>query len=78
MTGKGSQCSTPISLLHSVQHVFPPYYYSTLFDYSQTVWEVLLLVMPHIGHILSKLHLANRPQATLYALRKRLASLNST
>jgi NarL family two-component system response regulator LiaR len=31
----------------------------------------------HIGNILSKLHLANRTQAALYALRQGLASLNS-
>jgi NarL family two-component system response regulator LiaR len=30
----------------------------------------------HIGNILSKLHLANRTQAALYALRQGLASLN--
>ncbi|MBC8504051.1 MAG: response regulator transcription factor [Chloroflexi bacterium] len=31
----------------------------------------------HIGNILSKLHLANRTQAALYALRKGLASLDA-
>jgi NarL family two-component system response regulator LiaR len=30
----------------------------------------------HVGHILDKLHLANRTQATLYALREGLASLD--
>jgi len=30
----------------------------------------------HVGNILSKLHLANRTQAALYALKKGLASLN--
>jgi NarL family two-component system response regulator LiaR len=30
----------------------------------------------HVGHILDKLHLANRTQAALYALREGLASLN--
>jgi NarL family two-component system response regulator LiaR len=30
----------------------------------------------HLGNILSKLHLANRTQAALYALRQGLASLN--
>jgi len=35
-------------------------------------------VRTHVGNILSKLHLANRTQAALYALRKGLASLNST
>jgi len=29
----------------------------------------------HVGSILAKLHLANRTQATLYALREGLASL---
>ena len=32
-------------------------------------------VRTHVSHILSKLHLANRVQATLYALREDLASL---
>ena len=32
-------------------------------------------VRTHVSHILSKLHLANRVQATLYALREGLASL---
>ncbi|MCG8352515.1 MAG: response regulator transcription factor [Chloroflexales bacterium] len=31
----------------------------------------------HVGNILNKLHLANRTQATLYALREGLASLNT-
>lgn len=31
----------------------------------------------HVSHILSKLHLANRVQATLYALREDLASLDN-
>jgi len=34
-------------------------------------------VRTHVSHILSKLHLANRVQATLYALREGLASLDS-
>ena len=34
-------------------------------------------VRTHISHILSKLQLANRVQATLYALREGLASLNN-
>ncbi|MGD9093305.1 MAG: response regulator transcription factor [Anaerolineales bacterium] len=34
-------------------------------------------VRTHVSHILSKLHLANRVQATLYALREGLASLES-
>ncbi len=34
-------------------------------------------VRTHISHILSKLHLANRVQAALYALRKDLASLEN-
>ena len=33
-------------------------------------------VRTHVSHILSKLHLANRVQATLYALREGLASLD--
>lgn len=33
-------------------------------------------VRTHIGNILNKLHVANRVQATLYALRKGLTSLN--
>jgi NarL family two-component system response regulator LiaR len=35
-------------------------------------------VRTYVGNILGKLHLANRTQAALYALRKGLASLNST
>ncbi len=35
-------------------------------------------VRNHVGNILNKLHLANRTQAALYALREGLASLNST
>jgi NarL family two-component system response regulator LiaR len=35
-------------------------------------------VRTHVGNILGKLHLANRTQAALYALRKGLASLDST
>ena len=35
-------------------------------------------VRTHIGNILSKLHLANRVQATLYALRKGLSSLDDS
>jgi NarL family two-component system response regulator LiaR len=31
----------------------------------------------HVGHILDKLHLANRTQAALYALRRGLADLGS-
>ena len=34
-------------------------------------------VRTHVSHILSKLHLANRVQATLYALREGLASLDN-
>jgi NarL family two-component system response regulator LiaR len=34
-------------------------------------------VRTHVSHILSKLHLANRVQATLYALREGLASLEN-
>jgi len=33
-------------------------------------------VRTHVSHILSKLHLASRTQATLYALREGLASLD--
>jgi NarL family two-component system response regulator LiaR len=32
-------------------------------------------VRTHVSHILSKLHLANRVQATLYALKEGLISL---
>ena len=39
-----------------------------------TIAEVT--VRTHVSHILSKLHLANRVQATLYALREDLASLD--
>lgn len=35
-------------------------------------------VRTHVSNILSKLHLANRVQATLYALRKGIASLDSS
>jgi NarL family two-component system response regulator LiaR len=35
-------------------------------------------VRTYVGNILGKLHLANRTQAALCALRKGLASLNST
>ena len=35
-------------------------------------------VRTYVGNILGKLHLANRTQAALYALRKELASLNPT
>ena len=35
-------------------------------------------VRTHVSHILSKLHLANRVQATLYALREGYASLDET
>ncbi len=35
-------------------------------------------VRTHIGKILGKLHLANRVQATLYALRKGLSSLDDS
>jgi NarL family two-component system response regulator LiaR len=34
-------------------------------------------VRTHIGNILSKLHLANRVQAALYALRRGLSSLDN-
>ena len=33
-------------------------------------------VRTHVSNILSKLHLANRVQATLYALRKGIATLD--
>ncbi len=33
-------------------------------------------VRSHVSHILDKLHLANRVQATLYALREGLTSLD--
>ncbi|MEM7127817.1 MAG: response regulator transcription factor [Chloroflexota bacterium] len=41
-----------------------------------TVSEVT--VRTHVSNILSKLHLANRVQATLYALRKGIATLETT
>jgi NarL family two-component system response regulator LiaR len=34
-------------------------------------------VRTHVSHILSKLHLANRVQATLYALREGLVTLEN-
>lgn len=36
-----------------------------------------ITVRTHVSHILSKLHLANRVQATLYALREGMVSLNN-
>src|SRR5512138_1537706 len=47
---------------------------------NQSISEALVIsdatVRTHIGNILSKLHLANKVQAALYALRKGLSSLN--
>ncbi len=49
---------------------------------NQEIAEKLVIgdatVRTHIGNILSKLHLANRVQATLYALRKGLSSLDDS
>ena len=46
---------------------------------NQEIAEALVVgertVSTHVSNILDKLHLANRTQATLYALRKGLASL---
>ncbi len=46
---------------------------------NQEIAETLVVgertVSTHVSNILDKLHLANRTQATLYALRKGLASL---
>jgi len=48
---------------------------------NQEIAELLVVaevtVRTHVSHILSKLHLASRVQATLYALREGLASLNN-
>ena len=49
---------------------------------NQEIAEKLVIgdatVRTHIGNILSKLHLANRVQAALYALRKGLSSLDDS
>lgn len=49
---------------------------------NQEIAEMLVIsertVGTHVSNILDKLHLANRTQATLYALREGLASLDST
>jgi len=51
-------------------------------DSNQEIAAVLALtegtVRWHINHILNKLHLANRTQAALYALREGLAALDDT
>jgi NarL family two-component system response regulator LiaR len=47
---------------------------------NQEIAEQLIIaeatVRTHVSHILDKLHLANRVQAALYALREGLASLD--
>ena len=55
--------------------------FSTLLRSNQEIADQLVIadvtVRTHVSHILNKLHLANRVQAALYALREDIVSLEN-